>query len=241
MHRSNVYKAILRISHFFSVVRSHFQDRHAIADSISSLSTGNSLLTERRAPMTDQNRSNQCKKMKIHERYSIEGYKDLSSWNAQDAQILMSFDRILLPVSITGLAVSLGRFPTTYPYAYVGSWLLLTYWIFLSWRKWARQDERFHIMHAMEVCLGFRAHLLLKDRKWPLQDRRLRWIVYGVVVIIASIAGAVPVHSCVPRPFDFWLWRALLWGILPVFSLIFWRVTKTLAQKEEKEAKQDSK
>ena len=50
------------------------------------------------------------------------------------SQALTSFDRILLPVSITGLEASLGKYPEAYLYPYVGSWLLLTYWIFLSWR-----------------------------------------------------------------------------------------------------------
>ena len=190
--------------------------------------------------MADRNPANQCEKMKIHEKYSIEGYKDLSSWNAQDAQAVLSFDKIFIPVIITGLAASLGKYPTTYPYAYVGGWLLLTYWIFLSWRYRTRQVQRFHIMKVTELCLGFSAGRLLKDRDWPPRDIHLRWGFYYVVVIVAASAGAVPLHPCVPPLLSRWLWWVLpfLSLILGLVSLILWCVTKKLAKKE---AKQDSK
>lgn len=177
--------------------------------------------------MADQNQSNQCEKMKTHEKFSIEGYKDLSSWNAEDAQAVLSFDKIFLPVTITGLAASLGKYPTTYPYAYVGGWLLLTFWIFLTWRYRTRQDQRFDIMKDMELCLGFTAGRLLKDRKWPPQDRRLRWYFYWLIVIVAAGAGALPVHPCVPPLPSRWLW-----GALPLVSLTLSCSTKILALRE---------
>ena len=135
------------------------------------------------------------------------------------SQALTSFDRILLPVSITGLAASLGKYPEAYLYPYVGSWLLLTYWIFLSWRYRTRQDERFDIVRDMESCLGFEAHRLLKKIQWPPRDRCLRWIFYWLVVLLAVVAGAI--HHCVPRVSGVWLWRILPWCILPVTSFIF--------------------
>lgn len=184
--------------------------------------------------MDDQNQSNQCEKMKIHEKYSIEGYKDLSFWNAQDAQAVLSFDKIFLPLTITGLAASLGKYPATYPYAYVGGWLLLTFWIFLSWRYRTRQNQRFHIMKTMELCLGFRAGNLLKDREWPPKDRCLRWIFYWVVVFLGAVAGAM--QPCILRPFASLAWLDLLWCVLPLFSIFLRYCTK---KRTEKEAKQD--
>ena len=146
----------------------------------------------------------------------LEGYKNLSTWNIQDAQAVISFDKIFLPVTITGLAASLGKYPQIYPYAYIGSWLLLTFWVLLSWRYRARIEDRFHVMHTIECRLDFDAHRELRSIAIPPRDRDLRGGFYLVAVLLA--AGAWRTHTSVPRTYFY------LSIILPALSIVLWVV-----------------
>lgn len=111
----------------------------------------------------------------------IEKYKDLSNWNMQEAQAVLAFDKIFIPVALTGLATSLGVNAETYPYAYTAAWLLLTFWLSLSWRYRKRMDDRFEMMDKF----GF--DIRPPDRSWPPRDRDLRSIFYIAVIILATV------------------------------------------------------
>lgn len=128
----------------------------------------------------------------------LEGYRNLSAWNLQDAQAVISFDKIFLPVTITGLAASLGKYHETYPYAFIGGWLLLTFWVLLSWRYRARINDRFRVMRHIECRLEFGAHRCLNHSlNWPPRDRCLRSVFYLIAVMSAT--AAFWIHPCVPR------------------------------------------
>ena len=119
---------------------------------------------------------------------TLEGYRNLSFWNKHDAQAVLSFDKIFLPASIGASILSLAREPSSYIFVFVGSWLLLTFWLLLSWRYRKRIEDRFSIIKRIERYLGFKAHLLISDKLPAPQDIRLRFFFY----VLAVILGAVP-------------------------------------------------
>ena len=117
----------------------------------------------------------------------IEGYKDLSEWNRQEQQTIRAFNRIYVPLVVTGLGTSLGKYPEAYPYAFVGSVLLLTFWLHLCWRYRTRQMERFEIMKHIETRLEFAAHRLYQPFDWPLRDVHLRHSFYWILLVCATL------------------------------------------------------
>ena len=119
---------------------------------------------------------------------TLEGYRNLSFWNKHEAQAVLSFDKIFLPASIGASILSLAREPSSYIFVFVGSWLLLTFWLLLSWRYRKRIEDRFSIMKRIERYLGFKAHLLISDKLPAPKDIRLRFFFY----VLAVILGAVP-------------------------------------------------
>ena len=118
---------------------------------------------------------------------TLEGYKDLSAWNQRDAQTVVSFDKIFLPASIGACVLSLAKEPSLFIYVYAGSLLLLTFWVFLSWRYRQRIADRFCIMKTIERRLGFEAHLLISDELRAPKDRTLRWGFYWVAVCSGAV------------------------------------------------------
>ena len=120
---------------------------------------------------------------------TLEGYRNLSFWNKHDAQAVLSFDRIFLPASIGASVLSLAKESSSYTFVFLGSWLLLTFWLILSLRYRERIRQRFDVMKMIECDLEFQAHSLLDDdaMKTP-RDRTSRIIFYTVAVIL----GAVP-------------------------------------------------
>ena len=149
--------------------------------------------------------------------HAIEGYKDLSACNRNDANTVISFDRIFLPITITGLTASLGRYPDTYHYAYFAAWFLLTFWLFLSWRYRLRMHNRFDIMKAIECCLEFKAHAVIDDNLAIPKDKYLRLVFYIFVLVGAAILGACQIDPCIEAlPWYLWfipLILALIFGL----------------------------
>ena len=122
---------------------------------------------------------------------TLEGYKDLSAWNQRDAQTVVSFDKIFLPATIGAWAVSLTKYPRFFIYVYIGSWLLLTFWIFLSWRYRERITERFCIMKNIECCLDFKAHTQISKTLTPPRDITLRWCFYVITLLLGVLVAII--------------------------------------------------
>ena len=120
---------------------------------------------------------------------TLEGYRTLSFWNKHDAQAVLSFDKIFLPVSVGASALSLANDASKFIFVYPGIVLLLSFWFLLSLRYRERIHQRFDVMKEIEIHLGFHAHSLLDDddMKTP-RDQTSRTIFY----IVAVILGAVP-------------------------------------------------
>ena len=92
------------------------------------------------------------------EQYQLEGYKDLSRWNEQDDKVMIALDRFLITASVGACLLTLAKAADAYPAVYLGSVLVLYFWILLSLRYKARLKHRWIIMHGIEDKLGFRAH-----------------------------------------------------------------------------------
>ena len=122
---------------------------------------------------------------------TLEGYKNLSSWNDRDCQTVASFDRIFLPGTAGAWALTFAKEPDYFIYVYIVSWLLLTFWVLLSCRYRERIADRFCIMKKIECCLGFKAHLLLSDNLNTPKDVILRKFFYGVTIILGAVAAVM--------------------------------------------------
>ncbi len=124
-------------------------------------------------------------------------YNDLSRWNAHDDEIIRSLDKIFLPIIITGLTTSLAKYINAYPYAFVGSWFLLTFWALMCWRIRTRTKDRFRIMGNIEQHLNIEGHHSLTVIKFPLRDRTIRWVFYWAALVLTSVIGVF--HPCTPQ------------------------------------------
>ena len=122
---------------------------------------------------------------------TLEGYRNLSSWNKRDAQAVLSFDKIFLPATIGASVLSLANDDSTFIFVYPGALLLLTFWFLLSLRYRERIRQRFDVMKEIELHLGFHAHSLLDDdaMKTP-RDRTSRIVFYCVAVIFGAVMFA---------------------------------------------------
>ena len=130
------------------------------------------------------------------EQMTLEGYKNLSSWNERDKQTVASFDRLFLPVTIGAWAIALAKYSEYFIHVYIGSWLLSTFWVFLSWRYWDRQNDRFRVMKKIECCLGFKAHLLISDELKSPRDITLRWWFYAITMILGAVVVSIKPENC---------------------------------------------
>ena len=92
------------------------------------------------------------------ETYQLEGYKDLSKWNDRDVQSVIIFDRIFVPAAIGACILTLTRAPEYYNSVFLGSVVVLIYWLYQSLAYRERISHRFNAMRKIECRLGFRAH-----------------------------------------------------------------------------------
>ncbi len=115
----------------------------------------------------------------------LEGYRNLSFWNKHDAQAVLSFDKIFLPVSVGASALSLANDALKFIFVYPGIVQLLSFWFLLSLCYRERIHQRFDVMKEIEIHLGFHAHSLLDDddMKTP-RDQTSRTLFFGVALII---------------------------------------------------------
>ena len=121
-------------------------------------------------------------------RLTLEGYKNLSFWNDRDVQTVSSYDKIFLPVVITGWAVSLAQSTVPFFLAYIGGTLLLAFWILLSQRYALRISQRFCIMGKMECCLGFKAHKKIQENPLEFPNAiMLRWGFYVITIVLGAL------------------------------------------------------
>ena len=92
----------------------------------------------------------------------LEGYRNLSDWNIQDARDIRSLDRLFIPLAVGSLAIAYSKYPKMLVAAAVGSCLLLTYWVCVTFRYRARIQDRFRVMRQIECGNGFsRAPMLV--------------------------------------------------------------------------------
>ena len=153
---------------------------------------------------------------------TLEGYKNLSAWNDRDVQTLSSYDKIFIPVVITGWAISFTntKVPSSFLFVYIGGAILLTFWILLSQRYAQRTRQRFCIMGKMECCLGFRAHKAIQDK--PLETPTaimLRWWFYAVTMILGA-AVAVITPDKLKTILDCSWWNRVVVLIISLITLI---------------------
>ena len=127
---------------------------------------------------------------------SIEGYRNLSNWNIQDAGDVRLFDRLFIPLALGSLGIAFAKYPEILDIAAPGSVLLLTYWVCATFRYRARLQDRFRVMKEIERELGFRGHQCLSphprlDDIWPHKmpsNMKLRMLFYWVFIILALAA-----------------------------------------------------
>lgn len=128
----------------------------------------------------------------------LEGYRNLSDWNIQDAGDIRSLDRLFIPLAVGSLAIASAKYPEMVDAAAVGSWLLLTYWVCVTFRYRARLQDRFRVMRKIECEIGFRGHQCLfpkprLDDIWPHKmpsDMHLR-IYFYIIFTILALAAAI--------------------------------------------------
>lgn len=125
----------------------------------------------------------------------LEGYKDLSRWNIHDNQTMIVIDKFLLTASVGACVASLTRFRDVYHFIYFGSFVVLTYWIILSFQCKMRVRRRFLIILQIEEDLDIQAHskfvfsnfslplLGIKQRHLP-RDITMRTIFYISFVVV---------------------------------------------------------
>ena len=129
---------------------------------------------------------------------SLEGYRNLSDWNIRDAGDIRSLDRLFIPLAIGSLAIAYAKYPEMVDAAAVGSWLLLTYWVCVTFRYRARLQDRFRVMQQIECEMRFRGHQCLSpkprlDGIWPhkmpsdMQLRKYFYIIFSICAIGAVI------------------------------------------------------
>ena len=130
--------------------------------------------------------------MTVKEQLKLEGYKNLSAWNDRDVQTVASYDRIFLPVIITGWAISFVKFPSSFLFVYIGGALLLTFWMVLSRAYRKGIEQRFGIMGRLEVGLDFKAHRHIQENTLgPGTEMKLRSCFYWATVILGGCVAVM--------------------------------------------------
>ena len=183
--------------------------------------------------------------MTVQHQRALVGYKELSSWNDRDVQSMVTFDKIFLPITIGAWGLSLARATASFVYVYIVTWLLLTFWVFLSWRYRERIEQRFCVMKKIEQDSGFAAHGLLCNNLKAPRDVTLRWIFYLVVAVLGALEATISVHRNCQLSEHFgdsarllapgihalvFAWLLGLIGI--VFSILYFASSKTGRNKE---------
>ena len=119
------------------------------------------------------------------------GYKELSAWNESDLQTVTLFDIIFLPLIMGAWALSLTRAAPTFVYVYIVTWLLLTFWVFLTTRCKGRIAERFRLMKEMEADLDVPAHSRVSERPGTPNGMTLRWSLYTLAVALGAAEAVI--------------------------------------------------
>ena len=160
--------------------------------------------------------------------YDIEGYKELSLWNRREADALLVYDRVFVTVALAGFAVpfSLPQYKGNYLYAFVGSWLVLSYWVLLCWRFRVRAGQRFCIMTQIECRLEFEAHKLMNAYPPPIHERiheqHLRYAFYWAVLILATVGAFSPSVRPCPIESSYYIFIVCSWAASMLVSLYLW-------------------
>lgn len=119
------------------------------------------------------------------------GYKELSAWNESDLRTVTLFDIIFLPLTMGSWALSLARAAPSFVYVYIVTWLLLTFWVFLTSRCKSRMAERFRLMKEMEADLDVPAHSRVSGYPGTPNGIRLRWSFYIVAVVLGAAEAVI--------------------------------------------------
>ncbi len=119
------------------------------------------------------------------------GYKELSAWNETDLRTVTLFDIIFLPLTMGAWALSLTRAAPSFVYVYIVTWLLLTFWVFLTSRCKSRIAERFRLMKEMEADLDVPAHSRVAGGPGTPNGITLRWCFYIVAVVLGAAEAVI--------------------------------------------------
>ena len=119
------------------------------------------------------------------------GYKELSAWNETDLRTVTLFDIIFLPLTMGAWALSLTRAAPSFVYVYIVTWLLLTFWVFLTSRCKSRIAERFRLMKEMEADLDVPAHSRVSGYPGTPNGITLRWCFYIVAVALGAAEAVI--------------------------------------------------
>ena len=119
------------------------------------------------------------------------GYKELSAWNETDLRTVTLFDLIFLPLTMGAWGLSLTRAAPSFVYVYIVTWLLLTFWVFLTTRCKGRIAERFRLMKEMEADLDVPAHSRVAAIPGTPNGITLRWSFYLVAVVLGAAVAVI--------------------------------------------------
>ena len=127
----------------------------------------------------------------VQPQMTLLGYKELSAWNETDLRTVTLFDIVFLPLTMGAWALSLTRAAPTFVYVYIVTWLLLTFWVFLTSRCKGRIAERFRLMKEMEADLDVPAHSRVSGCPGTLSGITLRWCFYIVAVVLGAAEAVI--------------------------------------------------
>ena len=122
----------------------------------------------------------------VQPQMTLLGYKELSAWNETDLRTVTLFDIIFLPLTMGAWTLSLARAAPSFVYVYIVTWLLLTFWVFLTTRCKGRIAERFRLMKEMEADLDVPAHSCVAAIPGTPNGITLRWSFYLVAVVLGA-------------------------------------------------------
>ena len=127
----------------------------------------------------------------VQPQMTLLGYKELSAWNETDLRTVTLFDIIFLPLTMAAWGLSLTRAAPSFVYVYIVTWLLLTFWVFLTTRCKGRIAERFRLMKEMEADLDVPAHSRVAAIPGTPNGITLRWSFYLVAVVLGAAAAVI--------------------------------------------------
>ena len=127
----------------------------------------------------------------VQPQMTLLGYKELSAWNETDLRTVTLFDLIFLPLTMGAWALSLTRAAPSFVYVYIVTWLLMTFWVFLTTRSKSRIAERFRLMKEMEADLDVPAHSRVAAIPGTPNGITLRWSFYLVAVVLGAAVAVI--------------------------------------------------